>query len=100
MKKAVFISFILLISGCKNNLTDIRYYPSDRGFSEQTSERIGLDTTTLNFRGLTSKVSFNQKNQGNLIIEFDDGRIKKKITPYVYDGGLILNRNVLPITSD
>ena len=91
---------MLLILSCNNKTTEIRYYPTDRTFSEQTSELIGLDTTQLNFRGITNKVGTYYKDYGKLVVEFDDGRIKKRITPYVYDGGLIKYRNVLPITSD
>ena len=100
MKKALYISNILLFLSCKNEPTEIRYYPTDRAFFEKTSELIGLDTTKLNFRQLTNKVGTYYKDFGKLVVEFNDGRIKKRITPYVYDGGLIYSRNVLPITSD
>jgi hypothetical protein len=100
LKKALYISTILLFLSCKNEPTEIRYYPTDRTFSEKTSELIGLDTTKLNFRQLTNKVGTYYKDFGKFVVEFNDGRIKKRITPYVYDGGLIKYRNVLPITSD
>ena len=100
MKKALYISTILLFLSCKNEPTEIRYYPTDRAFSKKTSKLIGLDTTKLNFRQLTNKVGTYYKDFGKLVVEFNDGRIKKRITPYVYDGGLIKYRNVLPITSD
>lgn len=100
MRKALYISTILFILSCENKTTEIRYYPTDRAFTEESSELIGLDTTELNFREITNKVRTYNKDYGKLVVEFDDGRIKKRITPYVYDGGLIKFRNVLPITSD
>ena len=89
-----------MIFSCENKTTETRYYPTDRNFSEQNSELIGLDTTKLNFLGITNKIGTYYKNYGKLVVEFNDGQIKKRITPYVYDGGLIKYRNVLPITSD
>ena len=89
MKKALYISIILLTLSCENKTTEIRYYPTDRDFSNETSELIRLDTTKLNFRQITNKVGTYYKDFGKLVVEFDDGKIKKRITPYVYDGGFI-----------
>lgn len=89
-----------MILSCENKPTEIRYYPTDRPFSEQNSELIGLDTTQLNFKQITNKVGTYYNNFGKLVVEFDDGKIKKRITPYVYDGGLIKFKNVLEIKSD
>ncbi|WP_034258901.1 hypothetical protein [Aequorivita capsosiphonis] len=100
MKNIIYISTLLLIFSCGKQTTEIRYYPTDREFSNEKSELIGLDTTKLNFIGLTNKVGTFYKDYGKLVVEFDDGNIKKRIIPYVYDGGLIKSRNVLPITSD
>lgn len=83
----------------ENKQTEIRYYPTDRPFSKETSELIGLDTTKLNFRQLTNKVGTYYRKT-NLVVEFDDGQVKKRITPYAYDGGFIRFRNVLRIKSD
>ncbi len=100
MRKAFYISTILLILSCKNKPIEIRYYPTDRPFSYETSELIGLDTTKLNFRQLTNKVGTFYKNYGKLVVEFNDGKLKKRVTPYVYDGGLLKYKNVLEIKSD
>ncbi|WCO03562.1 hypothetical protein [Psychroserpens ponticola] len=85
---------------CKNKTTEIRNYPTDRELQKETFELVGLDTTTLNFREITNIVRSYSENNKKLIVEFDDGKLKKRITPYFYDGGLIKYRNVIPITSD
>ena len=100
LKKAFFISTILLILGCANNPTEIRYYPSQTNPLNNKAVLMGLDTTDLNFRQITNKVANYYRKPEYLVIEFNDGRIKKRITPYVYTGGLIRYRNVFPITSD
>jgi len=89
-----------LILSCENKTTEIRYYPSTPDFSTERAVLFGLDTTDLNFRQITNKVASYYGKWEYLTIEFNDGRIKKRITPFVYDGGLIKYRNVLPITSD
>ncbi|WP_148256148.1 hypothetical protein [Lacinutrix sp. 5H-3-7-4] len=100
MRKALYISTILLILSCENETTEIQYYPSTPDFSTERAVLFGLDTTDLNFRQITNKVASYYGKWEYLTIEFNDGRIKKRITPFVYDGGLIKYRNVLPITSD
>lgn len=100
MRKALYISTIFSILSCENKPTEIRYYPTDRPFNNETSLLIGLDTTKLNFRQLTNKVGTFYKDYGKLVVEFNDQKVKKRITPYVYDGGLIKYRNILEIKSD
>ncbi|WP_246293549.1 MULTISPECIES: hypothetical protein [Winogradskyella] len=100
MRKTLSILSILLILSCENKTTEIRYYPTDRNFSVETKEVIGLDTTQLNFREITNKVGTFDKDYGKLVVEFDDGKIKKRVTPYVYDNGLIKSKNILRIKSD
>ena len=100
MRKALYISTIFLILSCENKPPEIRYYPTDRPFHNETSELIGLDTTKFNFKQLTNKVGTFYKDYGKLVVEFNDEKVTKRITPYVYDGGLIKFRNILEIKSD
>jgi len=100
LRKIIYISIIFLVLSCDNKTTETRYYPTDREFSKENSELIGLDTTELNFREITNKVGTYYEDYGKLVVEFDDGAIKKRITPYVYDGGFIKHKNVLEIKSD
>lgn len=101
MKKIAVISTILLILSCENRPTDIRYYPTDRDFSAESSQLILLDSTKLNFKQLTNKIgTYDDEDYGKLVVEFNDKNIKKRITPYVYDTGLIRSKNILRIQSD
>ncbi len=101
MKKLLLLAIIVLIIGCENKTTEIRYYPSDREFQEDSIELIGLDTTKLNFRQLTNKsAEFYVDDEKQVVVEFDDDKIKKQVIPYVYTGGLIKMKNVLQIKSD
>ncbi len=101
MEKILLLATIILILSCENKTTEMRYYPTDREFSEDNVELIGLDTTGLNFRQLTNKSADFYTDEGNLVVvEFDDGQMKKRVIPYVYTGGLIKMKNVLQIKSD
>lgn len=92
----------MLIISCDKKTNEIRYYPSYFQFSKDSSIVIGLDTVKLNFRQITKKFeSYSFHNgYGNLFVEFDDGQIKKRITPFVFGAGLIREKNGLTITSD
>ncbi|MEX2349714.1 MAG: hypothetical protein WD554_02445 [Flavobacteriaceae bacterium] len=37
---------------------------------------------------------------GNIMVEFDDGEIKKRIMPYFYSNGLYREKNILKLKSD
>ncbi|WP_240927988.1 MULTISPECIES: hypothetical protein [unclassified Cellulophaga] len=81
--------------------TEVREYPSDREFKTENAELIWLDTTDLNFKQITNRIgSFQEESYGQLKVEFVDKKITKRITPYVYDEGLIKQKNVLRIKSD
>ncbi|MGJ8594120.1 MAG: hypothetical protein ACSHXF_16335 [Aquaticitalea sp.] len=82
--------------------TEIRYYPTDFQFPLENFEIIGLDTTELNFRQLTNNVMNNgfDSDFGNVMVEFDDGKVKKRIMPYFYGNGLFSGKNILKIKSD
>ena len=98
MREIIYISIILLILSCEKNTSEIRYYPTDRDFSNKHSIVIGLDTTKLNFKQITDKVG--GRNYGKLVLEFNDDKIKKRVIPYKYDNGYLRYKNVLPIKSD
>lgn len=89
-----------MILSCENKTTEIRYYPTDREFQIDNAKLIGLDTTKLNFREITDEIEPYNVSSEILVVEFDDGQIKKRITPYIFDGGLYYKRNVLKIKSD
>ncbi len=97
MKKIILISTIILILSCENKATEIRYYPTDLELPRENSEIIGLDTTKLNFRQITNLIG---NDFGNTLVEFDDGKVKKRILPYVYGSGLYKHKNILEIKSD
>jgi len=107
LKKIVYISILIFILGCKQKSTkevsypETRYYPTDRKFIVETSKFIELDNTRLNFKQITNEISsFQEKVDRKAIIRFEDNEIKKLIIPYVYDIGLIKQKNVLKIKSD
>ncbi|MFD0976776.1 hypothetical protein [Salinimicrobium gaetbulicola] len=101
MKKLLLLAIVILIIGCENKTTEIRYYPSDREFQKDSIQLIGLDTTKLNFRQLTNKSAEFYVDEGKqVVVEFDDGKIKKRVIPYVYTGGLIKLKNILQLKSD
>ncbi|WP_232219157.1 hypothetical protein [Olleya marilimosa] len=111
LKKAIYIALIfgILISCRQKDRTkqaqikpsEIREYPTDLEFKIDVGELIGLDTTDLNFKQITNRISsFQEENYGQLKVEFEDNKIKKRLTPYVYDEGLIKQKNILRIKSD
>ncbi|RCW91323.1 hypothetical protein [Winogradskyella arenosi] len=80
---------------------EIYEYPTDREFKMQTGELIKLETTDLNFKQITNRISsFQEETYGQLKVEFVDEKLKKRVLPYVYDEGLIKQKNVLRIKSD
>ncbi|WP_282164749.1 hypothetical protein [Cellulophaga baltica] len=102
MKKIIFVSLIILFLNCENDSREIRYYPTDNELINQNHELIDLDTTKLNFRQITDSIDdgYFDNDYGNMIVEFDDGKIKKRIIAYFYGSGLIKRKNVLQIKSD
>ncbi len=71
-------------------------------FPLENYELIGLDTTKLNFRQITNRVmnvGFDS-DSGNIMVEFDDGEIKKRVVPYFYGYGHYKEKNILKIKSD
>jgi len=100
LKKILLISTLLLIIGCINKTTEIRYYPTDNYVSTDNDEIILLDTTNLNFREITNKLEDHYSNQSNLVVEFDDGSIKKRILPRIYGNGYFKIKNALKIKTD
>jgi hypothetical protein len=71
-------------------------------FLLENYELIGLDTTKLNFQQITNRVMNDgfDSDSGNLIVEFDDGEIKKRVVPYFFGSGLYKEKNILKIKSD
>jgi len=100
LKKIAFISALILVFSCQEKITEIRYYPNDALFANENAEIIGLDTTKLNFKKITNKIGTFYEGFGELVVEFHDGYIKKRVIPFVYGSGLIKERNILQITSD
>ena len=98
--KILLISTILLISACNEKVSEIRYYPSDEYALTENVEIIDLDTTKLNFREITNKLEHHYNNKTQMIVQFDDGNITKKILPQVYGNGLVKMKNVLKIKTD
>lgn len=100
LKKIVLILALILIFSCQEKIKEIRYYPNNILFSNENTEVIGLDTTKLNFKQITNKIGTFDEGYGKLVVEFDDGNMKKRIIPFAYGSGLIKERNILEITSD
>jgi hypothetical protein len=111
LKKTIYIALIFgILFSCRQKdrikqaeikVSEIREYPTDREFKIDIGELIGLDTTALNFKQITNRISsFQEENYGQLKVEFEDNKIKKRLTPYVYDEGLIKQKNILRIKSD
>tara|TARA_R100001369_G_scaffold37573_1_gene62978 strand:+ start:6020 stop:6643 length:624 start_codon:yes stop_codon:yes gene_type:complete len=99
-RKTVYLSIFLVILSCKPQTSEIRYYPSTANFSTEKAQFIGLDTINMNFRQITNKVASYYGKLEYLVVDFNDGQIKKHLKPFVYGGGLIKYRNVLEIKSD
>ncbi|UBZ07942.1 hypothetical protein LDL76_04335 [Salegentibacter mishustinae] len=89
----------LLIS-CEKKITETRYYPNDELYKEEEAEIIQLKNSDLNFKEITNCIGTFYDGFGKLVVEFDDKNIRKRIIPFVFDGGLIKYRNTLEITSD
>ncbi|HHC80878.1 MAG TPA: hypothetical protein ENK46_13410 [Flavobacteriia bacterium] len=89
-----------MIFSCQEKMIKIQYYPDDTLYTEKNAEIIRLDTTKLNFKQITDKIGTFYNRFGKLVVEFDDGKVKKRVIPFVFDGGLIKERNILEITSD
>ncbi|WP_240485016.1 hypothetical protein [Arenibacter latericius] len=79
---------------------EIRYYRSDQSISIERSKFIGLDTTKLNFRQITEELLDFNDHDKKVVVEFLDGKIKKRVIPYLYGLGYIREKNVLKIKSD
>jgi len=91
----------MLILSCQKQVTEVKYYPFDRPFNKEKAEIIELETTPLNFKEITNKIGpYFDERFGNLVVEFEDGKINKRIIPYVYDSGLIKRKNILKIKTD
>ncbi len=99
-KKNIILLILVLVISCEKKTTETRYYPTERLFSKQTSSIIELDNTKLNFRQITNKIGTYINNDENLVVEFNDGNIKKRVIPFRYSGGLIKGKNILRIKSD
>lgn len=103
MKTIALISTIILILSCVDKTTEIRYYPSDLELADTKTELVGLDTTKLNFRQMINLIRKDEGfeyDYGNTIMEFDDGKIKKRVIPYFFGSGHIKSKNILRITKD
>lgn len=100
MKKILLILIILLIISCQEKTTEIRFYPTYPVSPQDSIEKMDLDKSNMDFKDITNWISKNQYHDTRSIIEFKDGRILKKIIPYVRGNGLIKERSILSITSD
>jgi hypothetical protein len=100
LKYFLFIQVLLLVINCREKAREIRYYPDETLFTSKDAEIIRLDTIKLNFKQITNKVGTYYNRYGKLVLEFEDKNIKKRVIPFVFDGGYIKNRNILTITSD
>ncbi len=100
LEKIIFTFTVTLTLGCESRAPEIKYYPSDREFSEVNSEFIGLDTTKLNFCQITNKIRNYDLTPTDLVLELEDRQVKKRILPYVYGVGCIRENNLLKIGSD
>ena len=56
MKKKLQILIFLIISSCTSGTTEIKYYPTDELEPDQHVVIIDLDSTNLNFRGITNLI--------------------------------------------
>ena len=101
MKKIFLLATVILIFSCDNRTADIRYYPADGKAAKKNSEVIELETTELNFGEITDKIgNFEDNNAGDLTVEFKDGKVTKRVNPYIFGIGLYKTKNVLKIKSD
>lgn len=102
MRRIIYISIFLIFLCCKREITEIRYYPTDFHTSIEYFEFINLDTTKLTLRQITNEIIHNgfDSDLGNIMIEFNDRAIKKRVIPYFYGSGLYKEENILKINSD
>ena len=80
--------------------TEIRNYPNDVPLNNFETREINLDTTKLNFKGITNWVSSNDWDDKISLIEIKDGNIIKRIFPHTFAGDFFSEKNILKITSD
>ena len=100
LKNIISVFSTALILGCEQKALEIRYYPSDRESPEANTEYIGLDTTKLNFGQIANKLREHDSVYTNLVLEFEDEQIKKRVVPYVYGYGCISENNMLKVRPD
>jgi hypothetical protein len=102
MRKTIFLLIIYLLLSCENKTTEKRCYPDELPLPKEEYKVIDLNITKLNFRQITNLVENDgfEYDYNNVIIEFDDGKIRKKIMPYFYGSGLYKKKNVLKINLD
>ena len=89
-----------MISSCDKKTNEIRSYPYEEFSIDKSVEVISLDSTKLNFREITNKLEHHYNNNTHMIVQFDDGKITKRIFPHVYGNGYFKMKNILKIKSD
>ena len=80
--------------------TEIRNYPTDAQTDKFETKEIDLDTTKLNFKGITNWVSSNDWEDKISLIQIQDGHIHKRIFPHTFAGDFFSDKNIIKITSD
>ncbi|MBR9913258.1 MAG: hypothetical protein GYB32_00290 [Algicola sp.] len=93
------IAFSFLVIGCKNQNSDIKYYPHKNQYQNKETINLNLQNSSLNFKDINSLVNTNFKNQKRTLITFkDENGFEKIIIPLVLVE--LKKRNVLSITKD
>lgn len=96
----ITLILILLISGCSQKPTEIRYYPDEDIYKSGKTVQINLNQDDLTFKEITDSIHQYQTTDLITLFEVEDGRTLKRIMPYTYSGGLIKTNNVLTVTTD
>ncbi len=93
------VLFCLIVFCCKRQeQKEIRYYPSQELYDESKLINLDLDTTSLKFMEITSKIDKVLKENKRILIELDDNEIHRRIIPLTFSE--IRKRDVLSLTSD
>jgi len=91
---------LLLILSCEKKTSEIRSYPTDALTDQFETKKFDLDTTKLDFKGITNWIGENDWDDNISLIEIQDGNILKQIYPHTFSGCFFNHKNIIYLTSD
>lgn len=106
MKIVFKVNFIILallwvlLSSCKREKQEVRYYPSAKDFTKVRIDLIGIDTLNINYDSLMNRFYKNYENGVKTVIEIKNKGVTRKIMFIYTYNGCIRTRRILMISED